>query len=64
MPSIKLRDGRGGGVARMASSELSNELIVLAIGSAVEAAENGNDVDVTINSDHIEVFVNAITATE
>ncbi len=63
MPSIKLRDGRGGG-ARMASSTLSNELIVLAIGSAVEAAENGNDVDVTINHDNIEVFVNAADATE
>jgi hypothetical protein len=58
MPSIKIRDGRTGG-NRMSLTSLSSESIVLAIGAAVEAAENGNDVDMTINADHIEVFVNA-----
>jgi hypothetical protein len=62
MPSIKIRDGGGG--SRMMTSGLSKDAFVLAIGSAVEAAENGHDVDLTVNSDHIEVFVNASTTTE
>lgn len=61
MPSIKIRDGRVGGnrIASVTAQSLSNEQIVLAVSSAVEAAENGHDVDLTINADHIEVFVNA-----
>jgi len=62
MPSIKIRDG--GGDNRMMIAGLSKEAFRLAIGSAVEAAENGHDVDLTVNSDHIEVFVNAGTVSE
>jgi hypothetical protein len=63
MPSIKLRDGRSTG-SRMMTSTLSNELMVLAIGSAIEAAENGHNVELTVNSDHIEVLVNELIASE
>ena len=62
MPSIKIRDG--GGSNRMMISGLSKDAFRLAIGSAVEAAENGHDVELTVNQDHIEVFVNADPVSE
>jgi hypothetical protein len=62
MPSIKIRDG--GGSNRMMGSGLSKEAIVVAIGSAVESAEKGHDVELTINQDNIEVFVNADAVSE
>jgi hypothetical protein len=65
MPSIKIRDGRGGSrMATVFNSSFSKEQMLIAVTAAVEASEGGHNVDLTINQDHIEVFVNAEPATE
>jgi hypothetical protein len=65
MPSIKIRDGRDGNrMAKVFESSFSKEQMLIAVTAAVEASEGGHDVDLTINHDHIEVFVNADSVTE
>lgn len=62
MPSIKI--GRGDGGNNKTSTQITSLMMAMAATTAVEAAENGHDVELTINADNIEVYVDAVTVSE